>query len=50
VINIRGELFSLEKSIVMAILNVTPDSFFDGGKYLSDYEILTQTQKFLEET
>jgi dihydropteroate synthase len=49
VINIRGELFSLEKPIVMAILNVTPDSFFDGGKYLSDYEILTQTQKFLEE-
>lgn len=48
-LNIRGELFSLEKPVVMAILNVTPNSFYDGGKYLSEHEILTQTQKFLEE-
>jgi dihydropteroate synthase len=33
----------------MAILNVTPNSFFDGGKYLSEQEILIKTQNFLEE-
>lgn len=32
-INIKGNLFSLEKPLVMGILNVTDDSFYDGGKY-----------------
>ena len=30
-INIRGRLFDLSKPRVMGILNVTPDSFYDGG-------------------
>lgn len=33
----------------MGILNFTPDSFFDGGKYKSDKEILLQTEKMLSE-
>ena len=33
---------------VMGILNVTPDSFFDGGKYHSDKEIIKQTKKMLK--
>ena len=32
-INIRGRLFDLSKPRVMGILNVTPDSFYDGGVY-----------------
>ena len=32
-INIKGNLFSLEKPVVMGILNLTDDSFFDGGSY-----------------
>ena len=32
-INIRGNLFSLEVPKVMGILNLTDDSFFDGGCY-----------------
>ena len=32
-INIRGELFDLSKPKVMGILNLTPDSFYDGGKF-----------------
>jgi len=32
-INIRGELFDLTKPKVMGILNLTPDSFYDGGKF-----------------
>lgn len=32
---IRGRAFSFERTLVMAILNVTPDSFSDGGNYFS---------------
>jgi dihydropteroate synthase len=34
-INIKGSLMTFEKPIIMGILNVTPDSFFDGGKHNS---------------
>lgn len=33
----------------MAILNITPDSFSDGGKFFSLDEALKQTEKFIEE-
>ena len=33
----------------MGILNITPDSFYDGGKYKNELEILTQTEKMLHE-
>lgn len=32
-INARGKLISFERPVIMGILNVTPDSFFDGGKH-----------------
>jgi len=32
-INCKGRLISVDQPIVMGILNVTPDSFFDGGRY-----------------
>lgn len=32
---LNGSLIDLSKPIVMGILNITPDSFFDGGKYNS---------------
>lgn len=32
-INARGKLIGLDKPVVMGIVNVTPDSFFDGGRY-----------------
>ncbi len=35
--------------LVMGILNVTPDSFFDGGKYLQEQDWLAQTGKMIEE-
>ena len=34
---------------VMGILNITPDSFYDGGKYKSDASFLEQTEKMLNE-
>ena len=33
----------------MGILNVTPNSFYDGGKYASDKALLNQAEKMLEE-
>lgn len=38
-----------KKTLVMAILNVTPDSFSDGGKFFSIDEALKQTEKMIEE-
>ncbi|MBP3943464.1 dihydropteroate synthase [Sphingobacteriaceae bacterium WQ 2009] len=32
-IRVAGTLLSFDKPIIMGILNVTPDSFFDGGNY-----------------
>ena len=33
----------------MGILNITPDSFYDGGKYKNETDILFQTEKMLNE-
>lgn len=38
-----------DKTLVMAILNVTPDSFSDGGNYFSIDESLRQTDKLIKE-
>lgn len=39
-INVRGRLMSFEQPVVMGILNVTPDSFFDGGKYIGNSDAI----------
>ena len=41
--------FSADKTLVMAILNVTPDSFSDGGKFASADEALRQVEKLINE-
>ncbi|SHJ63176.1 dihydropteroate synthase [Flavobacterium haoranii] len=48
-INCKGNLIDLSFPKVMGILNCTPDSFFDGGKYKSESDILHQVEKMLEE-
>lgn len=48
-INCKGQLIDLSKPKVMGILNVTPNSFFDGGKYKNADEIVAQVQKMLSE-
>ena len=37
------------EAMVMGILNITPDSFHDGGKYLSEKEWLLQTERMVSE-
>jgi dihydropteroate synthase len=48
-INCKGQLIDLTIPKIMGILNVTPDSFYDGGKFNSDTIILTQVEKMLQE-
>lgn len=48
-INCKGNLIDLSTPKVMGILNITPDSFYDGGSYTSDKDILTKTEKMLSE-
>ncbi|MEP0132331.1 MAG: dihydropteroate synthase [Eudoraea sp.] len=48
-INCKGRLIDLKKPKVMGILNVTPDSFYDGGKYKDEVSILKQAEKILNE-
>lgn len=48
-INCKGTLIDLTSPKVMGILNITPDSFFDGGKYKNEKTILTQAEKMLNE-
>tara|TARA_B110000003_G_scaffold276446_1_gene322965 strand:- start:16647 stop:17468 length:822 start_codon:yes stop_codon:yes gene_type:complete len=48
-INCNGKLIDFSSPVIMGILNVTPDSFYDGGFYVNDKEILKQTEKMLSE-
>jgi dihydropteroate synthase len=48
-INCKGLLVDLSTPKVMGILNVTPNSFFDGGKYKNEIEILSQVEKMILE-
>ncbi len=48
-INCGGRLLDLSDPIVMGILNITPDSFFDGSKYEKEDKSLAQVQKMLSE-
>lgn len=48
-INCNGILIDLSIPKIMGILNLTPDSFYDGGKYISQKDILFQTEKMLTE-
>jgi len=48
-INCKCKLIDLTVPKVMGILNLTPDSFYDGGKFSSDKEILLQTEKMQRE-
>ena len=47
--NIEGKKLDLSTVKVMGILNITTDSFFDGGKYLSKNKILEKCKKMLLE-
>ena len=48
-INCNGNLIDLSTPKIMGILNITPDSFYDGGKYLSTKDAINQIHKMLDD-
>lgn len=48
-INCKGQLIDLSSPKVMGILNITPDSFYDGSTYKNDRDFLNKVEKMLNE-
>ncbi len=48
-INCAGKLLDLSEPKIMGILNVTPDSFYDGGQLGNEQAILFQADKMMRE-
>ena len=44
-LNCKGKLIDISSPKVMGILNITPDSFFDGGNYKNESDILHKLKK-----
>ena len=47
-INIRGRLMSLDKPVVMGILNVTDDSFYSGSRVAAPADLLSRARAMLD--
>jgi len=48
-INLRGQVYSFDTPKIMGILNLTPDSFFDGGRYKDIDVILRHVESMIAE-
>ncbi len=49
ILNCRGKLLDLKEPKVMGILNLTPDSFFDGGRNLKDNFFLIKAEELISQ-
>jgi dihydropteroate synthase len=49
IIKSNSAIFSTKDAVVMGILNLTEDSFFDGGKYSNKEEIIARCKTMLDE-
>lgn len=48
-LQVNGQLILLDQPIVMGILNLTPDSFYDGGRYQSEKAALLRAEEILDQ-
>ena len=48
-IRIRGKIIELSDPGIMGVLNVTPDSFYDGGRYTSEQLIIERVRQMITE-
>lgn len=48
-ITLNGKLIDLTNPVVMGILNVSPDSFFDGGKYTTTENMIARAEQIVAE-
>jgi dihydropteroate synthase len=44
-----NNVLNVDKPLVMGILNLTPDSFFDGGRYTNMDDCISHTKKMIED-
>lgn len=48
-LNCAGKILDLSQPQIMGVLNVTPDSFYDGGQYINESTIISQTEKMISD-
>ena len=48
-VNCKGKLLLIDKPLVMGIINATPDSFYEGSRFLGKDEILGRAEKMISE-
>lgn len=48
-LNCKGKLLVIDKPLVMGIINITPDSFYEGSRQQSGDSVLAQATKMLAE-
>lgn len=48
-ITLNQQLLDLSTPRVMAVMNLTPDSFYDGGKLKNHEQVLAKVQQFIDE-
>ena len=48
-LNCKGRLLSIDQPVVMGILNITPDSFYAGSRFLNDESVIKAAAKMIEE-
>ncbi|HOT14331.1 MAG TPA: dihydropteroate synthase [Bacteroidales bacterium] len=48
-INVNGSLVEIDHPLVMGIVNITPDSFFSGSRFVTEKEIIDRTQQIIDE-
>lgn len=48
-LNCKGRLLSLEHPVVMGVLNLTPDSFYDKGRISGEKVVLQHTERMINE-
>ncbi|HEX6426668.1 MAG TPA: dihydropteroate synthase [Niastella sp.] len=47
-LNCKGRLLVIEKPLVMGIINTTPDSFYEGSRFMGETGILKQAEQMLK--
>src|SRR6056297_2678443 len=48
-INLGGELIDFSQPVVMGVINVTPDSFYNGGKLTSKKVLLSAVEQMVKD-
>ena len=48
-LNCNGKLVCIDSPMVMGIVNITPDSFYDGGSYTTEVKLLNRCEAIIAE-